>query len=1118
MIILAFRLQSVALVSTGTVTFVIDENSPVGMEVGKINVDEEHNITSGKHHNSSNTPVINELSFTLQDTSYFDFDELRPNCLVVHSLLDRDVDRQLCTENGWPEICSWSGVIFVSDGRLLSLRVIIRDVNDNTPSWSTKQKDGMAVLQATVSENCPLGTTVDLPLATDPDLGDNSIVRYEMVTRNIDEGRPPFDILSANASNGVTYKLVVNGLIDREQTPSYILTVAAIDGGGNKGLARLTVNVADENDNYPQFVHLKNSTGRLHGDQGFVIYIDEDLPVGNRLPRCPVAVDEDEGEFGRLMYSFSISTGDIVKRDFRINEHTGEIFVRSKLDYDTGGLTQYEFLVVAQDHGSPPLVASARVIVNIHDKNDNPPSITVTSVQQTTDKNNSHGKSSLSLLENSSAGKLIATLTVHDLDSGKNGMFTCKLGETNQLQLNYMKNMGKMNILQLISTQPVDRETRPELRVMLRCSDHGMPSQVSTELLIVKIIDVNDNPPRFTNQHYSFQTSEGNTAGQVIGSVTAYDADFGLNAQITYIIEWPQIHEANPFIVNSNGELSARLPLDRESQPEGYHFMVIAHDSGSPRLSSYVKVEVALIDVNDCAPNFTQNVYHFSIEEELPVTANSTYVIGHVKATDCDIGSNAQVNYYLDPLNTLFKVSWKVICLFKHKPIRHITKLREILLFPILSQVSNEGYVYATSSFNREKQAVFILKLSAVDSAHDPEQRLSSVAEIHVTVTDINDNGPVFIRPPFENGTNEIILSVHENPESLVTWVEASDEDDGQNGFIRYLLVGEKHTFKLHSDNGELILLRTLSAEDLGEYSLTVLAVDSGENPKTATTRIEVRIADIPPKETSQSIKDGEIVRLSLNVPDKKANELIILCIILITVFISSILICIIFVVWKGGFSALLSKRKVVHQDHKQTHSAEEKGPSKEGTITQTCEQDLQRCYPQETIRNGYFKTDMHPFIQCNEEIQYGLQHNQQYSDQCVQEWPIPQLGSTWAHRPEYFGDFVMEENELTQLQYPFSLKTGTYCGNFRVHDQNCYQEELYDLCNKISFSNEDCRSVMRTAIYPLMMTGVSNSEMKAKQTLTVQSSMLMSSPNRTSNIASSRPACDDQDTELFLQ
>ncbi|KAF8567031.1 hypothetical protein P879_05421 [Paragonimus westermani] len=507
MIILAFRLQSVALVSTGTVTFVIDENSPVGTEVGKINVDEDHQTTSDKHHNANNTPVVNELSFTLQDTSYFDFDELRPHYLVVRGLLDRDADRQLCTENGWPEICSWSGVIFVSNGRLLALRVIIHDVNDNTPSWSTKQKDGMAVLQTTVSENCPLGTTVDLPLATDPDLGDNSIVRYEMVTQSINEGRPPFDVVSVNTSNGVIYRLVVNGLLDREQTPNYIVTVAAIDGGGNKGLAQLTVNVADENDNYPQFVHLKNDTGRLHDDQGFVIYIDEDLPVGTRLPRCPVAVDDDEGEFGRLGYSFSISTGDIVKRDFRIDEHAGEIFVRSKLDYDTGGLVQYEFLVVAQDHGSPPLVASARVIVIIQDKNDNPPIITVTSVQQSTDWNNYRGRSNLSLPENSLAGKLIATLTVHDLDSGKNGMFTCKLGETNQLQLNYLKSMGKMNIFQLVSTQPVDREMRSELRVMLRCSDHGMPSQVSTELLIVKIIDVNDNPPRFTNQHYSFQVS-----------------------------------------------------------------------------------------------------------------------------------------------------------------------------------------------------------------------------------------------------------------------------------------------------------------------------------------------------------------------------------------------------------------------------------------------------------------------------------------------------------------------------------------------------------------------------------------------------------------------------------
>ncbi|KAF8572138.1 hypothetical protein P879_00940, partial [Paragonimus westermani] len=432
--------------------------------------------------------------------------------------------------------------------------------------------------------------------------------------------------------------------------------------------------------------------------------------------------------------------------------------------------------------------------------------------------------------------------------------------------------------------------------------------------------------------------------------------------------------------------------------------------------------------------------------------------------------------------------------------------------------VSNEGYVYTTSTFNRENQAVFILKLSAVDSAHASEQRLSSTAEIEVTVTDINDNEPVFIRPPFENGTNEILLSVHEKPESLVTWVEATDEDDGQNGLISYLLVGEKRTFNLHSDNGELILLRMLCAEDLGEYFLTVLAVDSGEQPKTATAQIAIRIADIPPKGASQSMKDSETTGLSMNGPGKKLNELIILCIILITIFISFILIGFIFVVSKGGFPALLSKHKNVHRDHKQTTSVKKGGSSKELSIAQTLEEDVQTCFPKDTIINGYFKTGVHSFVQHSEEIPYGVQHNRQYSDQCVQEWPIPPNSSTSAHTPEYLGEFAVEENELTRLQYPSILKTGTYCGNFCVPDQNIYQEELYNPGNEVSASNEQCRDVMKTAIYPLTMTAVSNSEVKAKQILTVQSSMLMSCPHRTSNIACAGPVWDNWNTRLFSQ
>ncbi|VDP32039.1 unnamed protein product [Schistosoma mattheei] len=51
------------------------------------------------------------------------------------------------------------------------------------------------------------------------------------------------------------------------------------------------------------------------------------------------------------------------------------------------------------------------------------------------------------------------------------------------------------------------------------------------------------------------------------------DPDLGLNGELNYSIHWPPGQGPNPFEVNEKGELITRMPLDRENQPEGYHFI-----------------------------------------------------------------------------------------------------------------------------------------------------------------------------------------------------------------------------------------------------------------------------------------------------------------------------------------------------------------------------------------------------------------------------------------------------------------------------------------------------------------------------------------------------------------
>lgn len=61
--------------------------------------------------------------------------------------------------------------------------------------------------------------------------------------------------------------------------------------------------------------------------------------------------------------------------------------------------------------------------------------------------------------------------------------------------------------------------------------------------------DTNDNPPVFHENAYSFDIPENAARGSVVGTVSASDPDFGVNAQLTYslISDWANdVFSLNP--------------------------------------------------------------------------------------------------------------------------------------------------------------------------------------------------------------------------------------------------------------------------------------------------------------------------------------------------------------------------------------------------------------------------------------------------------------------------------------------------------------------------------------------------------------------------------------------
>ena len=97
------------------------------------------------------------------------------------------------------------------------------------------------------------------------------------------------------------------------------------------------------------------------------------------------------------------------------------------------------------------------------------------------------------------------------------------------------------------------------------------------------------------------------------------------------------------FAINqTSGEITTTAVLDRESFGSRYLFFTVrAVDKGQPPGDDYCTFPISITDVNDNNPAFGQSNFQGSILR----TAAVGSLVMTVKATDKDIGANAEVTY-----------------------------------------------------------------------------------------------------------------------------------------------------------------------------------------------------------------------------------------------------------------------------------------------------------------------------------------------------------------------------------------------------------------------------------------------------------------------------------------
>lgn len=146
------------------------------------------------------------------------------------------------------------------------------------------------------------------------------------------------------------------------------------------------------------------------------------------------------------------------------------------------------------------------------------------------------------------------------------------------------------------------------------------------------------------------------------------------------------------------------------------------------------------------------------------------------------------------------------------------------------SIAEDTGVVRVAKNLNYERKSRYVLTVLAEDCAGDISGDIvrSDTAEITISVSDINDNPPTFLDSPYLANVMENIIPPNGG---YVITVQAYDADTPPfNSLVRYFIKeGDTDIFRINASTGEISLLRSLDREVQAEYTLSLVAMDTGK-------------------------------------------------------------------------------------------------------------------------------------------------------------------------------------------------------------------------------------------------------------------------------------------------
>ncbi|XP_061120764.1 cadherin-related family member 1 isoform X2 [Syngnathus typhle] len=639
-----------------------------------------------------------------------------------------------------------------------------------------------------ISEDTPVGTQIYVLNGSDPE-GDP--IRYGLTFQMGSTEYFRVDPKSGNVT------LVLE--LDREEQDEISVLVSITDGR-NKVVEKVRVFVTDANDEPPRFQNLP-----------FIVDIAEDVIAGSSIYRV-LARDKDLGSGGSVSYSLQPTPFS----KFAIDAHSGILRVKpgERLDYET---TPTHFVtVVAKDGGGKykgklqVLSSTATITVNVLDAQDMPPSFVGTPY---------FGY----IYEVSVPGSEVFTVYARDGDQG------------NPNPIYYSIIDGSDGVFDINSTSGcITLTTHPSLlknelyEIKVKASEVGaqdLLQDYNIAVVTVRVVDLNNHPPTFYGENgpqskFEVTMYEHPPSGEILRGfkITVNDSDQGANAKFKLRLVGPsRVLRVVPQTVLNEAQVTIIVEdtsgIDYEKGPT-LSFKLLAVELDTPeRFSATADIVINLLDTNDNTPKFTSEYYIARVAENSPGGTS----VSTVTANDPDSGPWGEVKYSIYGSGSdLFSIH------------------------PSTGIISTQPW----TTLDAEVRSKFNFYVKAQDS-----EGKYSLAEVFVTVLDMNDHWPEFEEPLLEK---TMIIGTPVK-------VEAVDDDaESPNNVVEYCIMtaDPDNAFDINAETGEIKLkpyiksmeiVNNITMEKACKWSLVVEARDQGSPSFSTTAVVNIDITEAIP-------------------------------------------------------------------------------------------------------------------------------------------------------------------------------------------------------------------------------------------------------------------------------